>query len=109
MEQATTATLDNASNNRTTIDLIKLQMPLANLIEGSVFQNRCICHILSLIAQVYLKHILVATEKTKSIAKYIFSFAQRRQLYSTICVRHNVSSIKIILDVNIDEIQCMIC
>ena len=58
-------TLDNATNNTVAIELMRLHMPLENLIEGSIFHNRCVCHILNLIAQVDLKHIAVATEKIK--------------------------------------------
>ena len=74
-------------------------MPLVNLIEGSIFQNRYVCHILNLIVQVGLKHIAVATTKIKKIAKFIFCSRQKRQLYSTICARHNLSALKINPDV----------
>ena len=94
-ENVISITLDNASNNTVAIELMRMQMPLATLIDSSIFQNRCVCHILNLIAKVGLKHIVSYTEAIKDIARFIFCSAQRRQLYAQICARQGVSAIKI--------------
>ena len=86
-------TLDNATNNTVAIELIRMQMPLAALIDSSIFQNRCVCRILNLIAKVGLKHIISYTDAIKDIARFVFCSAQRRQLYTQICVRQGISAI----------------
>ena len=94
-ENVISITLDNASNNTMAIELMRMQMPLTTLIDSSIFQNRCVCHILNLIANVGLKHIVSYTEVIKDIAIFIFCSAQRRQLYAQICAMQGVSAIKI--------------
>ena len=70
-------------------------MPLVTLIDSFIFQIRCVCHILNLIAKVGLKHIVNYTDAIKDIARFIFCSTQRRQLYAQICARQGVSAIKI--------------
>ena len=94
-ENVISITLDNASNNTVAIELMRMQMPLATLIDSSIFQNRCVCHILNLIANVGLKHIVSYMNVIKDIVRFIFFFTQRRQLYAQIYVRQGVSAIQI--------------
>ena len=94
-EKVIFVTLDNATNNTVVIELMRLQMPLASLIDSSIFQNTYVCHILNLIAKVGLRHIISYTKKIKDIAKFIFYSIQKRQLYAQICARNGISTIKI--------------
>ena len=72
LEKVLSVTFYNATNNKVAIELMKTMMSLSNLIDESIFQNRCVCYILNLIAQVGLKHNEIITEKIIDIAGYIF-------------------------------------
>lgn len=50
LENVLFITLDNATSKKVAIDLMKTIILLSNLIDGYIFQSRCVCHFLTFIA-----------------------------------------------------------
>ena len=90
-------TLDNASTNNVTTDLLKPAIQLD--LNGSLFQNRCTCHIINLIVQVEVKSIRDDLESIRWIVGYIFCSPSRKQWWRDICVNLGLRPKKILQDV----------
>ncbi|KAF5451908.1 hypothetical protein F2P56_026964 [Juglans regia] len=66
-------TLDNASSNDVSVELLKTQLNIkkALLCDGEFFHLRCCAHILNLVVQDGLKEIDVAIQKVRESIKYV--------------------------------------
>ena len=69
-------TLDNASTNNIAADLLKPSIQLD--LNGSLFHNRCACHIINLIVQVGVKSIRDDLEIIKWIVGFTFCSPSRK-------------------------------
>ncbi|XP_010424201.1 PREDICTED: zinc finger BED domain-containing protein RICESLEEPER 2-like [Camelina sativa] len=76
-------TLDNATNNDTTQDILKSQLMLRNdlLCGGDYFHVRCTTHILNIIVQIGLKDIDDTLEKIIESIKYVQASEKREILF----------------------------
>ena len=69
-------TINNASTNNVAADLLKPAIQLD--LNGSLFQNRCACHIINLIVQVGVKSIRDDLEIIKWIVGFTFCSPSRK-------------------------------
>ncbi|XP_010430867.1 PREDICTED: zinc finger BED domain-containing protein RICESLEEPER 2-like [Camelina sativa] len=77
-------TLDNATNNDTSQDILKSQLMLRNdlLCGGEYFHVRCAAHILNIIVQIDLKDIGDTLEKIRESIRYVQASGKREVLFA---------------------------
>ncbi|KAG2720923.1 hypothetical protein I3760_02G056800 [Carya illinoinensis] len=76
-------TLDNASSNDVSVDLLRTQLNIkrALVCDGEFFHLRCCCHILNLVVQDGLKAIDCAIQKVRDSIKYVNGSQSRKQKF----------------------------
>ncbi|KAG2688933.1 hypothetical protein I3760_09G116200 [Carya illinoinensis] len=76
-------TLDNASSNDVSVDLLRTQLNIkrALVCDGEFFHLRCCCHILNLVVQDGLKAIDCAIQKVRDSIKYVKGSQSRKQKF----------------------------
>ena len=78
-----TVTLDNASSNDVSVDILRTQLSIrkALVCNGDFFHLRCCAHILNLIVQDGLKEIDIAIQKIRESVKYVKGSQVRKQKF----------------------------
>ena len=86
---------DNASNNIASIEIFKRSLnPIMN---GAMFHQKCVCHILNIVVKAGLKTeaVNLMIIKFKDALNHIVSNQERKQRFVTLCANHRLSKLKV--------------
>jgi hypothetical protein len=87
---------DNASNNIASIDIFKRSLnPIMN---GAIFHQKCVYHILNLVVKADLK--TEAVKLFKDALNHIVSNQERKQRFALMCVNYRLSKFRVSWDID---------
>ena len=97
-EKVLSITFDNASANNAAINLFKTTLRPPH--GGTLFHQKCACHIINLCVQDGMKHVEDYLENIQSALSYIASVGSRIQEFAQHCKRSGVKPRKLPTDVS---------